>query len=149
MGLGHTDSPVLTINTIPFFVRMEIEIVAMEAGFASAIMMDAQNRIWTFGDNGFGEIGDGTESEHVTEPFELKIFSELSVEIFWMGKHHVLVKCEGDKYWIWGRNHNNECLVGADLNMVRSPQLFDLKDTKIKDVFLGYNNTKIIVFEGW
>ena len=54
------------------------------------------------------------------------------------------MRCEGGEHYLWGENGQNECLVFGQ-NVVPIPQRVELKGEIIKDVFLGNENTKIIV----
>ena len=80
----------------------------------------------------------------VTEPRELIMFRDSIVEEIKCGQGHVYLRCDGNKHYLWGRNKCNACISG-DANSIKSPELLDLKDIEIKDIFLGYSNTKLIV----
>ena len=108
-------------------------------------MIDFDNRVWSFGDNSWGQIGDGT-GQNANKPKELIMFRDCIVEDIKCGQGHVYLKCNdgGNKHYLWGRNEYNACISESSASF-KSPQLLDLKDMDIKDIFLGDNNTKLIV----
>ena len=116
----------------------------MEAGFAHVIMMDHDNHIWSFGGNSDGQCGDGTK-EHINEPKELIMFRDCEVNEIKCSRNHSYLRCDKNKHYLWGSNKINECLAGEDVRTVTTPQLLELDGMTIIDVFLGYENTKLIV----
>ena len=144
LGLGHFQRSVFDITPIDYFIKNDIRIQDMESGDDHVIMMDYNNRIYTFGGNHFAQIGDGT-LKHVNEPKEIIMFRDLKVVRLISGTYHIIVKCEGDEYYGWGDNAYNQSMVGADLDTAKTPQLLDLKDLDIYDVALGYDSTAFIL----
>ena len=142
LGLGHNKWAVKEITCIDYFVKNNIVIKHIESGAFHVIMRDCNNCVWTVGDNYYGQIGDGSRKA-VNEPKEVVMFRDCSVEEIKSGPFHVYVKCDGDKYYFWGNNAQNQCL--AAYGKVTSPHLLNFKDMQIKGVFLGHNNTKFIL----
>ena len=82
-------------------------------------------------------------------PREIEIFRGRDVEKIRCGTENCYIKCDG-KHYVWGDNWANQCAISDDVyrrSVIPKPQIIDLKDFKIKDVFLGNNNTKFLVYE--
>ena len=142
LGLGHTGR-VDGIVEINFFVKNDIQIQMIECGAFFSMMVDCDGRVWMFGSNLDGQIGDESEGD-VDEPRELVMFRDLKVEKIRCGSNHCYLRCDGDKHYLWGHNNYHECLVFDNDMDVKKPHLVELGGKVIKDVFLGNNNTKII-----
>ena len=138
---GH----VYDIQSIDFFVENDIKIKDIACGSYCSMVIDADGRVWAFGDNTYGQIGGGPE-EVVFEPKELNMFGGVKAEIIKCGAQHCYVRCNGDKHYLWGDNEYNECLVFDQGKIVQHARLIDIKGMSVRDVFLGSDNTKIIVY---
>ena len=108
-------------------------------------MMDFNCLVWIFGNNHYGQIGDGF-NEDVNEPKEMIMFRGIVAEIK-TGLSHVYVKCSGDKHYFWRRNDFGQCMVESAVTDVRTPDLLNLKEKQmeIRNVFLGSSCTILIV----
>ena len=149
-GLGHTES-VWKVSCVQYFVDNDIKIKEIECGWAFNIMMDYDGRIWMFGDNMYGQLG--IDGGSVAEPMEIEMFRDEEVEIMRCGLAHVYVRCKGGKHYLWGDNSANECLMFDGDKKAKCHDITEIVKEKtgrkmIKDVFLGYDNTKIIVYDG-
>ena len=134
------------MKPIDYFIKNNIRIKEIECGDGHVIMMDYDNRIYTFGDNQCGQIGDGKQ-ENVNQPKEIVLFRDRIVEEIKSGTNHVYVKCNENQHWFWGYNKYGQCMVDEQ-QIVKTPQLFEnSKNMKIEYVSLGCDNTKVIVSE--
>ena len=94
----------------------------------------------------------------------METFQDCNVEMIKCGITHNYLKCDVDKHYLWGSNSNHECLE-LDYDDDFEESLFESKTTnphdiativyekanvkKIKQVSLGYDNTKILVYDPW
>ena len=145
LGLGHITN-IDKISRIDFFKKQEIRISHIECGSNFSVMMDCDGKVWIFGDNRYGQIGDGLK-ENVNTPKELIMFRDKSVEWIRCGLTHCCVKCDNDEFYLWGENDYNQCLVFDDeLDQIYEPKLAQLNGKRIKDIFVGYDNTLVIAW---
>ena len=145
--MGHFDD-VNEITRIDFFVERGIKIKEIECGYSFTMVMDYDGRVWMFGDNEFGSIGDGSMDDWLNEPKQLVIPGDIRAEKIACGLYHCHVRCEGNKNYLWGDNDYNQCLVyDEDIKNVTKPHLIDFEDKEIKDICLGDDNTTIILLE--
>ena len=93
------------------------------------------------------------DADYEGPPKELKMFRDLGVQVIKCGTHHCFVKC-GDQHYLWGSDSHNESLGmnGNDIEYepfnITSYVREELKlkeDEEIKDVFLGNENTTIMI----
>ena len=125
-----------------------IQITEIGCGVYYSMIMDCNGNVWMFGDNTLGVIGDGSMGGFVDEPKRLMIegSGDIKAEKITCGHYHCHIRCAGNKHYLWGDNQYNQCLVYGDgVRHVRRPFAVDLKDKVIRNVFLGNDNTIIIV----
>ena len=142
LGLGHKRN-MNEITAIDYFVTNKVKIKSIECGRYFTIMIDYDGRVWF---TGRVEYEYGTEAqEPQVVPKEMYMFREGVVEMVRCGWHHVVVKYDG-KYYMWGDNDYNQCLVfGEGFEMIKEARLVDLGGKVVKDIFVGYDNTKLMI----
>ena len=141
LGLGHAKT-VYEITAIEFFVTNGIKIREIKCGRYFAIMVDYDDRVWITGDIHDWRV----DSVDRSCPSEIMKFRDLNVETVQCGKYHAMVKCKGNKYYMWGDNCYHQCLVFDDLiKTINIPVLVEIKGKKIKDICLGSDCTAVIV----
>ena len=59
-ALGRTDVPVGTYTADPGQITGAADIIAVDAGGTFSMALDDFGRVWTWGDNSSGELGDGS-----------------------------------------------------------------------------------------
>jgi alpha-tubulin suppressor-like RCC1 family protein len=75
-------------------------LVAIDAGTDHALGLDDVGRVWTFGKNGSGQLGDGTTQSHTREPHFLAGMIPFSA-VAAGHRSSVALDIEGD-VWAWG-----------------------------------------------
>ena len=146
MGPSMGNVNVFDIQCVDFFVKNGIKIKEIMCGSYFSVILDYNGRVWVFGENNYGQLGLGEDAGDISLPTELELFRDLEVEVIRCGAHHCYIGCADGKHYLWGDNEHCECLVFDDMvSVVWEPRLIELKDMKVKDVFLGNDNTKIIV----
>ena len=134
-----------------YFVDNGIKIKEIECGMSHNLALDTKGNVYGWGYNYWGQCGDGSRM-NVLEPKKID-FKGMKVKVIKCGSNHSYCKTNDGRNWLWGRNENNECLVLNDKRKRRKiPFCIDrviekkCNGQRIKDVFLGYNNTKILTF---
>ena len=72
MGIDGDTNDKLVLNQIPLFLDMPPIIYKVAAGESSVVALDAAGKIFGWGGNTYGELGDGTKTP-ITTPIELTI----------------------------------------------------------------------------
>lgn len=86
--------------------------VAIASGREHAYLLDAQSRIWAWGNNAYGEIGDGSSSVRRT-PVQLGLTSVAQVEA---GHYHGIALRTDGTVWTWGMGTRGQLGLGSTAN---------------------------------
>jgi alpha-tubulin suppressor-like RCC1 family protein len=91
--------------SIPYEVPGLSNVIAVSGGdrFTAALLSDGT--VWTWGWNGFGQLGDGTYADQ-SSPVKVKDLS--NVIILAARDYHVLVVKSDGTVWAWGSGGNGE-----------------------------------------
>jgi alpha-tubulin suppressor-like RCC1 family protein len=123
------------------------EITDLAAGSAFAVALDRSGNVWTWGDNTFGELGDGSTISRGTaarvrglrdivavsaqtgynQPFDSKVHD------------HVLALDSNGFVWAWGENRDGEVGNGALGILVTNPFTATAPVTRPQRVLVGPN----------
>ena len=102
--LGDGTAPLLKID--PVQVGIDSDWVNLTTGFEYSAAIKSGGTLWTWGDNYYGQLGDGTIDNQTTP-------NQVGGDIDWAsvasgGWHTVAIKDDGAgnrTLWSWGRNH--------------------------------------------
>ena len=78
-----------------------INVVAVAAGRSHSIAIKDDGSVWTWGYNGYGQLGDGTWTNRYT-PVQVSGLS--NVVAIAAGSFHSLAVKDGGSAWTWGYN---------------------------------------------
>ncbi len=101
LGNGTTAA----VSLSPAQVSGLSDAVAVAAGVYHSLALDGNGDVWAWGDNQYGQVGNGTTSDHrnpVTTPTKVSGLSE--VVAVSAGYHHSLAVDVNGDVWIWGDN---------------------------------------------
>ena len=141
---GNQSSPVL-INGGQIANR---NIVAIGCGITHSLAMDDTGKLYAFGNNDNGQLGDGTKVQTnlpVTTLAHTLSPSSLSFKVA-SGERHVVAVTNGGKLYAWGLNANGQLGNGNTLN-VSTPVLINagaIVGKTIVSVACGYSHTAAI-----
>jgi alpha-tubulin suppressor-like RCC1 family protein len=116
----------------PSAVRQaDYEITGMVAGGgAFSLALDSTGRVWSWGYNGSGQLGDGPPTGR-SAPGQLPAFSSSPVEMVAAGGSHSLAVTQDGSVWAWGLNDNGQLGNGGTTNEPAPVELpasaFDMK----------------------
>lgn len=74
----------------------------MSAGSAESFVIDGNGTLWAWGDNVFGQLGDGTDEDRSLPVKVLEGVRSVSA-----GESHAYAVLEDNTLWAWGRNVSN------------------------------------------
>ncbi|OGA38117.1 MAG: hypothetical protein A3G26_01175, partial [Betaproteobacteria bacterium RIFCSPLOWO2_12_FULL_65_110] len=113
---------------------------AIAAGWAHAVAIKTDGTLWTWGSNGFGQLGTGTHSE-ASSP--VQVGSGYSAAAAGNG-HTVAIKTDGT-LWAWGRNFDGELgIATADIVSLSPAQV----GSGFSAVTAGYDHTAAVKTDG-
>jgi len=95
-------------NTIPFQIPNLNGIIDLDAGGAFSVFLKNNDTVWATGENGYGQIGDGTFGTWRLVPTQMQGLSGVST--LKSGTHHTLfLKSDGT---VWSVGHNTSGTLG-------------------------------------
>lgn len=74
---------------------------AVAVGGLHTVALTASGTVWAWGDNAYGQVGDGTRSDRA---FPIEIPGVSGVSAVSTGMHHTLAVGAGGTVWAWGEN---------------------------------------------
>ena len=118
------------------------KVVAMAAGLGTSFAVDENGRLWGWGSNVWGEMGDGSssDSEHFRPgPVDVIALSGAKVVSVGAGFGHVVILDDQGRLWAWGYNYYGQLGDGTDTNrsMPAAVDLSALGGAKVVSVASG------------
>jgi len=120
LGNGTTSS-----RLTPGSVNLSATMVAIASGREHAYALDDTGRIWAWGDNRRGAVGDGSNSDRPT-PVRLGLTNVAQIEA---GHYHGIARRTDGTVWTWGYGGLGQLGLGNSANRnapVRVPGLTDI-----------------------
>ena len=93
----------------------------MSAGASESFVIDGNGTLWAWGDNQWGQLGDGTTEDRSRPVRVLEGVRSVSA-----GESHTYAVLEDNTLWAWGRNVSN-AFPGAD-DLISSPVPLNIMD---------------------
>ena len=125
-----------------------INIVQISTEGSHTVVLDSNGKVWTWGDNWRGQLGDGTKTDSGT-PICISDMAEnplngIKIKQISAGKEHTVVIDENGKVWTWGDNWNGQLGDGT-----RFDNSFSSSSTPIciSDINSELNGKQITVIE--
>eukprot|EP00484_Ammonia_sp_Unknown_P027493 CAMPEP_0197032092 /NCGR_PEP_ID=MMETSP1384-20130603/10849_1 /TAXON_ID=29189 /ORGANISM="Ammonia sp." /LENGTH=539 /DNA_ID=CAMNT_0042461693 /DNA_START=32 /DNA_END=1651 /DNA_ORIENTATION=+ len=152
------DERVAVPMEVEFFKQNGVCIVDIECGLYHNLAVSKERRVYSWGHAKRGQCGNGeadVEEEYIERPHFIEYFesNKLKVKKIACGNYHSLVATTKDEYYLFGSNKYHQCLCFDEQRQtVVSPFCVNeivqqqTKAKHIKDIYLGCNNTKIIVY---
>jgi alpha-tubulin suppressor-like RCC1 family protein len=109
--LGTGSSRMLTATVSPIGVRMEARLSSVAAGERFACGLDAAGRAYCWGDNLFGQLGDGSDDWRTTP---VPVRSDAPFASLAVGHEHVCGLTAEGRASCWGSNYHGELGDGTE-----------------------------------
>jgi len=108
-GLGELGDGTTTQRLTPVAVDLSAlegaAVVSVAAGGFHSLALDDQGRLWAWGPNVFGELGDGTTTQRLTAvAVDLSALEGAAVVSVAAGGNHSLALDDQGRLWAWGMN---------------------------------------------
>ena len=88
---------------IKFFEEHGIRIVLTESGFYNSLAVDENGKIYAWGQNDYGQCGDGTTEHRHTPQLIKKLEDKIVVDVR-CGTYHCAAMTDEGEVYVWGKN---------------------------------------------
>ena len=127
------------------------KVVAIAAGGAHSLALDDFGRLWAWGDNGYGQLGDGSFASRTSPVLvDLTPLNGSNVATVAAGYSHSLAIDDQGRLWAWGTNSYGQ-LGDGSTTYRPSPVLVNLSPlngSKVVTVAGGYDHSLAIDDQG-
>ena len=98
---------------------MEKKVISVALGLTYSSAMTSQRRIFVWGSNGYGQLGDGTEVAKFT-PTEITGYinlvpGEVIIDVS-LGREHTSIYTTNNSIFTWGQNYSGQLGNGTIIN---------------------------------
>lgn len=139
-GVGNTNTRILQ----PQRVGAKKDWKSANAGASYSHAVDHQNKLFGWGYNGYGAIGNGTKT-HESSPVRVDTNAEYRFIKCGFGEHFLGIKTDGS-FWAWGRNQQGQC-GDSTYNSSDSPKLIQGGGTNTAAITIRFNAANYIYNE--
>jgi alpha-tubulin suppressor-like RCC1 family protein len=109
LGNGTTfDRPTPTSVSMPAGVRFS----AVSGGYIHSVALDTLGNAWAFGDNFYGQLGNGTNT-YSTTPIPVTMPAGVTFKAVTAGAFHSVALDTSGNAWAWGSNGEGELGIGT------------------------------------
>jgi len=117
----------------------EVKFKSVSAGSYHSLAIDESGYLWAWGDNWYGQLGDGTD---VDKKVPVKIKSNVKFKQISAGEFYSMAIDESGNLWAWGRNLLGQ--LGDGTEDLRTSPVVIKSGTKFKFVASGASHTLAI-----
>lgn len=101
-------------------------VVSSSAGLKHSLALTGDGTVWAWGDNTYGQLGDGTNIQRDTP---VQVNGTTNVKQVAAGRNHSIILKNDGTVWTWGNNPSGQLGNGTYNNMTNTPiQVADLTD---------------------
>lgn len=111
-GFGGQIGTTYISSNVPVHPAMP-KAVAVAGGFYSSAVLTPDGRVWTWGTNAQGQLGDGTNVDRATPGTVLNLDRVVAIAA---GNYHVLALRDDRTVWAWGYNQAGQLGDGSRTN---------------------------------
>lgn len=146
----ETDATVYGVNSSSNATATGKEIANVVTGADFTVALDDQGRVWSWGQNSKGQLGNGTlKSSASKTAVLLGARTQLTnVKQIAAGEYHAAALTNSGDVYVWGYNYNGQ-LSNSTSNKITYPQKVNLSgDIKIKEIACGADYTIMLTEDG-
>lgn len=141
LGKG-TENDIST--SIPVQVNALNNVIAISSGFNHTIALKGDGTVWAWGQNNFGQLGDGVNINR-SIPVQVSGLSGI-IAISTLNNHTLALKNDGT-VWAWGENDYGQLGDGTNINSSK-PVLVKGLSGKIKEISAGEHHSVVLKEDG-
>lgn len=126
-------TPMGYLISVPTQNSLLTNILTIDAGSNHCLALKNDNTVWTWGDNQYGQLGNGTTGYAIVAPIQVSFLS--SVTSVAGGGQHSLARKNDGTIWAWGLNNWGQLGTGNNISYSAAVQISSL--TNIKNISAG------------
>jgi len=130
-------------SLVPVQVPGLIDIAAIDAGWGHTLALDGAGKVWAWGVNGKGQLGDGTT---ISRSAPVEIAGLAGIKAISAGLNHTLAITSGGSVLAWGANGSGQLGDGTATDRLSPVPLQGL--TGVKGVSAGAGHSVARLFDG-
>ncbi|MFG2111448.1 Ig-like domain repeat protein [Streptomyces sp. NPDC048718] len=144
LGDGTTTRRPLPIEVdLPAGVR----ITAISAGTNFGLALTSDGRVLGWGDNPYGQLGDGTTTSRLT-PVYADIPAGTEITALTTGANHTLATTADGRFLSWGSNSAGQLGDGTHTNRTTPVEVNLPAGTRVTDFTAGYSHSVVLTSDG-
>ncbi len=139
----------VTLGGSPFRQAIAIAAGGDSNGNSFALALRADGTVWAWGDNSFGECGDGTSGVNRTNPVQVKIAGGTplgNIIAISAGTEHALAVRADGTVWAWGQNSSGQFGNGTVISQSFAVQMPGISSAI--SVAAGHDQSLILLANG-
>lgn len=105
LGNGDTNDSALPVQVA---IDPNLNLVQVSAGSAFSCALDDQGRVWGWGRNNYGQMGQGDKGDDQLTPIQIPMPDNAKVRSLATGKAHILVLTDTGDVYGWGLNSTSQ-----------------------------------------
>lgn len=153
LGDRSNSSKNTPIDITSNFNLMPTETISSVAlGWGHSIALTSFGRLFTWGYNGFGQLGDNTLLDQ-NQPVDITRFIQLNenetITNIKLGSSHTLIETSINRYFVWGWNQYGQLGIGHNENQHIPIEFHSNTSSNIKDVYLGVYHSAMLLDNGY
>jgi alpha-tubulin suppressor-like RCC1 family protein len=117
------------------------------AGGLHSLALDADGRVWAWGYNASGQLGDGANVDRLV-PYQLPAYSASPVAFISAGYTHSLAVTEDGRVWAWGSNDSGQLGDGTQTQRNSPVQLLAFSVNPVVAVSAGQSHSLALTADG-
>ena len=161
LGLGFDRNESVFPTRISYFTKNNIKIKHVNCGSSHSLALDVNGNVYGFGDNRYGQCGNGTiksRDSWILTPRLIESLKKHNVVKIAAGYYHSLCVTDKGDYFMFGNNNYNECVAPKGehgmhivspycVNGIIEKEIIKNQDKEIHDIFLGYHSTVLMLMD--
>eukprot|EP01083_Nonionella_stella_P159388 519893_1 len=137
-------------DTVPRKIILSVlpQVIHIACGESFNMALGNNNRTYCWGQNTNYECGNGENTDVMDPQLNVRL-AEIKIVDVKCGAYHTVARSEENRYYLWGSNDFNQCLVDEEEECITIPQeyndaFFIERNQRIVAIYPGYNETRIV-----
>lgn len=142
-GSRNMDYNVAQVKPQKIYMKEENKFIEISAGYSHCLAIDINGKLWSWGNNQYGQLGDGTNvDKYIINKVEIP--EEIKFNKIMAGYGHSLAIDEHGNLWSWGNNQYGQLGDGTIENKETPVKIME----GIKEATVGYQYSLAIDING-